>query len=87
MADHFHANDPGTIPADVRKLTGGAEVPDLREVAARADKDRQERERRQMALVQVIAQRWDNAMQRAFKGIHTRRDRHAMMFASEEGKS
>jgi hypothetical protein len=79
MADHFHANDPGSIPAD---LSGQAT--DLREVAMRADKDRQEREERQQALVQVIARRWDNAMQRAFKGIHSRRDRHAMMFAFEQ---
>jgi phytoene dehydrogenase-like protein len=86
MAEHFNANDVHKIPSP-EELRRGAKMPeatDLAKLAESAEKERLEREQRARAYAQVVAQRWDNGMQRLFKGILTRRDRHRMMFAQAE---
>ena len=82
----MHKNDPGRIPSP-EELRRGAEMPeatDLAKVAEAAEQKRLEEERRRIAIAQEVARRWDNGMQRLFKGIFTRKDRHRMMFAQAD---
>jgi hypothetical protein len=72
----------GSIPADVKDMAGKAT--DLAEVARTADAKRVEDEQRQQAMLRVVAKRWDDAMNRLFKGIQSRPSRHAMMRRADE---
>jgi hypothetical protein len=86
MAEHFNANAVHKIPSP-EELRRGAKMPeatDLAKVAEAAEQKRLEQERRRLAIAQEVAQRWDNGMQRLFKGIHRRKDRHRMMFEQAE---
>lgn len=65
--------DPGSIPAME------AEAVDLSDAAARLERERIQREAEaEQAALQRVAE-WDRAMQRAFKGIVPRPQRHAQM--------
>lgn len=64
---------PGTIPAME------AEAVDLSDAAARLERERLEREAAAEAEARLRVERWDRAMQRTFKGIVSRPQRHAQM--------
>jgi acetyl-CoA carboxylase carboxyltransferase component len=69
----------GAVDLDAVKVRQAAEA------AAKKIVEEKEAEERQRAL-EKYAQDWDNAMNRAFKGIVPRRTRHRMMRESAEGR-
>jgi sulfite reductase beta subunit-like hemoprotein len=55
---------------------------DLNQAAARRDALKAAEEQQAAFAAMEHAARWDNAMQRAFKGIVTRKERHSSMIRS-----